>query len=266
MNSKKNTLAILLFLSVSITTYASSIKHILFDVNVLIQTSTTKASNFVGVINSMKYTTMLGKIPSKADFFKALEQVPAQANQLTYYEDLIMPRILSDWFLGLESNSTILSTIFHYLDKSNMTRVEKTIFKNVSSMMMTPSVFISTQYIVTEFSKILHKLKKLGHRIYIVGNWDKESHALLMKMMQGKGLPEKDFCYFSHESQQIKPHPLFFDRFLQKYNLKREDCVIIEIEKNHAQIERKQGFNTVLLHNSSAMQLKSKLAQVGIHV
>ncbi|MBV8660950.1 MAG: HAD hydrolase-like protein [Candidatus Dependentiae bacterium] len=270
MNCRSKTIAILFFLFISTDLNAvpqdKNIKHIFIDINTILTINKTAASKIVGIINSMKYTAKMGHIPSKTDFFKSLKNVPAITEEQTYNDDLIMPVILCDWLLGLQTNHMIRSTIFQYLEKSSLSEIEKTIFKNVSSMMMSPSIFIETQYLIKEFSKLFHSLKKAGYTLYLIGNWDKESEPYLMRLLSGHSFPDSNHCYFSNKAKNLKPNPDYFDKLLKYYNLSKKECLIIDIEKNHAYSARNQGFNTILLHDFSPAQLKSELTRIGIQI
>lgn len=267
MNCKTKTIAFFFLFLISSNLQSSAIKHIFIDINAIIAPSTTAASKIVGIINSMKYTAIVGHIPNKFDFFKALKNVPAKTNQVTYNEDLAMPAILCDWLLGLQPNATIKSEIYQYLEKSHLSEIEKTIFKNISLMMTSPSIFIDTQYLIKDFSKILQTLRKMGYQIYLIGNWDKESEALLMKLMSGHGLPDAKHCYFSNKAKQLKPNTKYFEQLLQHFNItNKHECLLIDVEKAHAQAARNLGFPTILLHGHSSMQLKSELNRVGIRL
>lgn len=268
MNYKNKMLTILVFF-VTATTHvqANQIKHIFIDINAIIKPSQTAASKIVGIINSMRYTATVGHIPCRSDFFKALKNVPAQTTQQTYNEDLLMPAILCDWLVGAQSNHAVRMAINHFLDNNHsISDIEKTIFKNISSMMLSPSVFIETQYLVKDFVKIIQNLKKSGYIVYIIGNWDKESEPYLKKLLNGNSLPDQRNCYFSSKAKQLKPHTEYFDKLVKHYNLKKHECLIIDVEKTHAQQARIAGFNTILLHNHSNTQLKSELARIGIRV
>lgn len=269
MNYTNKTLALLVFFLTSfyvdLAAANKNIKHIFIDINAIIVPSQTAASKIIGIINSMKYTAIVGAIPSRADFFKALKNVPALTHQQTYNEDLVMPPILCDWLLGLQTNHAIRAGINQYLDQSSMQNIEKTIFKNITAMMMSPSTFIDTQYILKDITKILHTLKKAGYTIYLIGNWDKESEPHLMKLCNGHFLPDARHCYFSHKAKQLKPNADYFHQLLEHFKVAKKECLMIEVEKLHAQKARIEGFSTILLYGNSAIQLKSELIRMGIN-
>lgn len=267
MNYTKKTIALLfLFVTFSASAQAPAIKHIFIDINAIVQPSQTAASKIVGIINSIKYTGVVGHIPSRYDFFKALQNVPAQTTQQTYNEDLLMPAILCDWLLGLQSNQAVKSAISHYLDTTSLSDIEKTIFKNISGMMLAPSTFIETQYVIKDFSKVFHALKKAGYTVYLVGNWDKESEPYLLKMLNTNNFPDARHCYFSNKAKNLKPNSEYFNQLIKHFNLKKNECLIVDIEKTHAQAARTAGFPTILLHSHNCAQLKSELTRVGIRV
>ncbi len=267
MNFKTKTITVLFFFLSTITIECSAIKHIFIDINAIVTPSATAASKIVGIINSMKYTAVVGKIPSRCDFFKALKNVPALTDQTTYNEDIAMPAILCDWLLGLQTNAVIKSTIYEHLEKSHVSEIEKTIFKNISLMMMSPAIFIETQYVIKEFSKILHKLKKMGYKVYIIGNWDKESEPLLIKLLNHNFTPESKYYFFSNKARQLKPNSQYFDLMLKQFHISnKHECLVIDVEKTHAQAARNLGFSTILLHGQNITQLKSELNRVGIRL
>lgn len=249
------------------TIESTTIKYIFIDINALIAPSTTAASKIIGIINSMKYTASVGHIPSRADFFNALQRIPAKTNQVTYNEDLAMPPILCDWLLGLQTNHAIKTEISHYLEKSRLSEIEKTIFKNISMMMLSPSMFIDTQYLIKDFNKIIQTLKKMGYTVYLIGNWDKESEPMLMKLLAGNNMPDSKHCYFSHKAKQLKPNPHYFELLLEHFKIaNKHECLVIDVEKSHTQAARNFGFSTIFLHGHNASQLKSELNRVGIRL
>lgn len=254
------------WLSMSIHLHGATIKHIFVDINTLIATSQSIASKHVGIIASMRYLASVGHIPSKVDLFKALQDVPAQTDQFTHNDNLLMPLIFSDWLMGLQSNSSIKANIYHYLEKSHLTEVEKTIFKNISNMMLSPTIFIDTQYLIKEMVKILNHLKKAGYTVYIIGNWDKESEPYLMKLLHHHLTIDAKHCYFSNKAKQLKPQAAYFDELIHHFHLQKKDCLIIDVEKNHVQSARNLGFTTILLHGQNHQQLKSELTRIGIRL
>ena len=147
MNCKNKTIAILFFFLASINLEASAIKHIFIDINTIIKPSQTAASKVVGIINSMKYTAVVGNIPSKADFFKALKNVPARTQQQTYNDDLLMPAILCDWLTASQTNYAIRAAIFQHLDHDkNLSDIEKTIFKETLTQLLPKKFPLAPDY------------------------------------------------------------------------------------------------------------------------
>jgi len=266
MNLKKVILALVFFFS-QINNIDATIKHIFIDINALIATNTSAAAKVVGIINSMKYAAKVGHIPSKSDLFKALSNVPSESTEITWNEDLVAPTILSDWLLGLRSNSSIHYAITHYLNHSRLSDIEKTIFKNITSMMMTPTMFIETQLVLKDVAKIISLLKKAGYKVYIIGNWDAESQPYLFKLLHGNSLPDSRSCYFSNQAKLLKPSTKYFDCLLEHFNItNKQECLIIDVEKHHVQGARNAGLNAILFHGHNPVQLKSELNRTGIRL
>ena len=180
-----------------------------------------------------------------------------------------MPGILCDWLLNLQSNAAIKQAIYQYLDKSSYSDIEKTIYKNISSMMLSPKTFIDTQYLhmIKDFVKLFQTLKKAGYDVHIIGNWDKESEPYLLKLMHSHHMPTSmQQCYFSCKAKELKPNPEYFNQLLQTYKTTKHECVIVDIEKMHTQKAKEQGFTSILLHSATPTQLKSELARIGIRL
>jgi|GEM_PF-847255 len=264
--SYKKTLLLLLIISSNKNYTASRIKHIFVDINAVIATSKSAASKYVGIFDSVKYSTKVGHFPAKADLFKALKKTSAKSSYEVHNENLLMPAIFSDWFLGLQTNAVIKGAIHTHLDQSKLSNIEKTIFKNISNMMLTPANLIDTQYVLKDVVKMLHHIKKSGHySIYLIGNWDKESQPLLMKMLQNHNwLSNPAHCFFSNKVKKIKPQSDFYTELLSHYNVDMKECLIIDVEKQHAQESKKFGISTIHLQNHNVSQLKSELAHYGI--
>ncbi len=259
---KKNLVLIACFTTYSLL--SSPIKHIFVDISAIISTSTMAAAKHVGMINSVRYGAVVGHTPTKSDFFKALGNVPAISPCQTYNDNILMPCIFSDWLLGLKTNKQIKTIIYNYLDNSDLSHIEITIFKNITNMMMTPSALIETQCVVKDITKILFNLKKAGYKLYLIGNWDKESENLLMKLLQGYNLPQNHDCYFSSKAKKLKPDPEYFTCLCSHFKATPKECLIIDTEKHHTLAARNSGISTILLHNHNASQLKSELARIGI--
>lgn len=262
MNKK---LLSLLFLFLSLQLNAT-IDHVFIDINLLIDTSSSAASKEIGTWNATKYLARMGKIPNKADFFKSLKNCPALSLQQTHNDDLPMPLVFSDWLVGLEPNNAIKNRIFKYLDKSSLHDIEKTVFKNISNMMLSPSVFIGTQYFRKDIMKIIQTIKKSGiDKIYFIGNWDKESEPLLMKMLQSQSIGDAKHCIFSNKLKQLKPHAEYYDALIAYGDFEPSNCLVIDVEKTHIKGAKNGGMKSILIKDHSAHQLKHDLAQYGIH-
>lgn len=263
----KHTMAAILFLSLSYNVDAT-IHHLFIDVNILLETCTKAATKEVGLWDITKYTAYMGKAPNKADFFKSLKNCPAQSTLQTYNEDIAMPLILSDWFIGLEKNSVIKSKILTYLDKHpGMSNIEKTIFKNIANMMLTPAVFIGTQLLKKDIVKIIQKLQKsMVYSVHIIGNLDKESEPLLIKLLQAQFIADSSHCIFSNRLQQLKPHDGYYNALIDYCKFDPKECLVVDIEKKHVQGAKNAGMSSILIQGQSASQLKNELSRHNIQV
>ena len=132
-------------------------------------------------------------------------------------------------------------------------------------MMLSPKVFIDTQYLRKDIVKVLHGLHKHADQsIHLIGNWDKESEPLLIKMIAHETDIDAKHCIFSNKLKQIKPQNGFFDALLAHCKYDPKECMVIDVEKKHIQGAKDAGMMTICIKDHSASQFKSDLSRYSI--
>ena len=90
-----------------------------------------------------------------------------------------------------------------------------------------------------ELLDLIKELKK-NNKVYILSNYNRVA-ALYYKSLDG--LKDLDGYVFSYEYKLVKPEEELFQIFLDKYNLKKEDCYFIDDTLDSIHIAQSIGIN-----------------------
>ena len=90
-----------------------------------------------------------------------------------------------------------------------------------------------------ELLDLIKELKK-NNKVYILSNYNRVA-ALYYKSLDG--LKDLDGYVFSYEYKLVKPEEELFQIFLDKYNLKKEDCYFIDDTLDNINIAQSIGIN-----------------------
>jgi 2-haloacid dehalogenase len=106
-----------------------------------------------------------------------------------------------------------------------------------------------------------NELKAAGYGIYGLTNWNNETFC----QVRGKRVFQVlDGMIVSAEEKLLKPEPEIYECLLERYGLKREECVFIDdVPKNVAGAEA-VGIRAILFENPS--QVRRALAALGVKV
>lgn len=264
-------LSILLIACSTISTYTYDIKAIFIDIEALFETNDMKASKHVGKINSIKYLTKVGHVPSQADLFKQLKAVPATSTEVVFNQNLEMPLIFSDWLLGVQPVATLQTAITKYLASAktsavtgkNITDIEKTILENIVDMMFTPSKLAGTQQTTSQMPKIIDQLKAQGYKVYLAGNC---ADILAFKKEFDKVFAKLDGFYSSGKLHLLKPYQAFYKEVLLQTHVSAAQALWIETEDRFVKNATKFGYNVVQFNPDKPKNIHQELQKFGIKV
>ncbi len=93
----------------SISLYPAKFTALFFDVEAIFHTNSMRASSYIGKIDSLRYLSSVGHLPSQEDLFKQLKSVKAQSTQVTYNKNLAMPLIFSEPSLAINFRHNLVS-------------------------------------------------------------------------------------------------------------------------------------------------------------
>ena len=112
----------------------------------------------------------------------------------------------------------------------------------------------------SETVEIMRKLKAAGYRLFGLSNWSAEKFALVKHKYEAFNLFER--IMVSGEVRLVKPDPAIFRLFLQKIQLKPEECLLIDDSVENIESAQKMGFATH--HFTSPARLEESLKILGL--
>ena len=129
-----------------------------------------------------------------------------------------IPDYMGEWMCGNRSSAEIQTEIittikknpqwFGAFEKKPITRMTRAIF--------TPERFAASRVRIESIIKLAKKLKKQGHPIYVLSNWDAESFAI-MREKHADFFDLLNGWVISGEVHKAKPSPDIYELLMQKY-------------------------------------------------
>lgn len=236
---------------------------IFFDIETIFYTNKMRASGYIGKINSLRYASHVGHLPSQEDLFKQLKPLKAKSTEITYNNNLEMPLIFSDWLLATESSTKIKDTIQKYFANKDISEIEKKVLFAIVSMMLTPQDLADTQEVNAKIIKVIEKLKQQNVKIFLTGNWANIT-SLKMRFSEVFGLFNNVFM--SGDLHLLKPSARFYQTVLTKSGMLENNCVWIESEPKFITQARKCGLNTISCPKDNHDSLLQGLRTLGFSV
>lgn len=240
-----------------------NITALFIDVEAVFQTDSLRASSYIGKIDSLRYLSNMGRLPSQADLFKQLKSIKAKSSQVTYNNNLELPLILSDWLASAQSANKLKETIQKYFNNKNISDIEKKVLFAIVSMMLTPEHLAHTQKISSKMESLLEKIKRSGIKIYLVGNWAqisplKSEFSHLFSLFTG--------VYVSGDLHLLKPSSEYYHTVLEKSGIKAEKALWIETEQKFIAKVKKLGMNVISYSHDNHDHFIRALRQLDIAV
>lgn len=158
------------------------------------------------------------------------------------------PPIMCAWLAGTMTNEQIrtlvLSSIQAFPDWFDH-RVEQKIITNIVNMIFTPEDFVSTRKPYRNSFRMVKRLKRDGHNIYILSNWDPESMNILIREYP-KLFNMVSGVMISGEEHELKPSPVIYQRMLEKYNLNPQETWFIDNQQDNVNVAKSQNMSGIL--------------------
>ncbi len=261
---KKLILFLISFSSLSsISLYPAKITALFLDVEIIFKTNSMRASSYVGKIDSLRYLSSVGHLPSQEDLFKQLKSVKAQSNQITYNKNLAMPLIFSDWLATVQSNTKLKDTIQKYFTNKNISDIEKKVLFAIVNMMMTPQHLADTQEVSSKIETLLAKLKASKIKIFLVGNW---AHIASLRSKFSEIFKFFEGVFVSGDLHLLKPTQEYYTTVLSKSGMPAEQSLWIETESKFSSQAKSYGLNVATCNPEHHDELVKALRSHGFSV
>ncbi len=230
--------------------------NIIFDLgDVLIETKYMRALWNIGPLKLVSYaTTGHNPFGSHKKLFNYLDTIlPADPNQEVVKDahSHILPQLMVDWLKGTISGQEILDII--HKTPGNFANVQEEILvRAVAETIFTPEYFVQTRSLVKEGINAVLVLKKKGHKVYILSNWEPAS----FKLMQ-EDYPDFfalfDGIVISGDIGLVKPDPAIYEYLLHKYNLKPSESILIDDQIDNINAARDLGIHGILYQKKRSL-------------
>ncbi len=238
-------------------------KAIFFDVEAIFHTNSMRASSYIGKIDSLRYLSAVGHLPSQEDLFKQLKSIKAQSTQTTFNKNLIMPLIFSDWLASVQSNTKLKDIIQKYFTSKSISDIEKKVLYAIVSMMLTPQHLADTQEVNGKMETLLTKLKTSKIKLFLVGNW---AHIASMRSEFPHIFKLFDGVHVSGDLHLLKPTEEYYKTVLSKSGIAAQDALWIETESKFATAAKNYGFNVATCNPDDHSELINALRSYGLSV
>ena len=247
----------------SISLYPAKFTALFFDVEAIFHTNSMRASSYIGKIDSLRYLSSVGHLPSQEDLFKQLKSVKAQSTQVTYNKNLAMPLIFSDWLAAVQPNTKLKDIIQKYFNHKNISDIEKKVLYAIVSMMMTPQHLADTQEVSSKIETLLSKLKTCKVKLFLVGNW---AHIGSLRSEFPEIFKLFDGVYVSGDLHLLKPTQEYYNLVLAKSGIMAQDALWIETESKFTTSAKSYGLNVTTYNIDHHDELIQTLRSYGLSV
>ena len=102
--------------------------------------------------------------------------------------------------------------------------------------------------------QILRELKGKNYRVFALSNWSAETFPIARKKFDFLGL--LDGVVLSGEEKMNKPEPEIYRRLLARYQLRADNCVFTDDNKDNVSAAKALGIDSILFTNPEQLRLE----------
>lgn len=175
-----------------------------------------------------------------------------------------LPLLMQEWLAGTISCDNAIAHIKNAVnDNPDLFNcpIERKFILKIMSFIFNPKRFIETQEVHPDAIKIVTKLKENGFQVYALSNWDPESFVLMQEKHQDL-FSLFDGIMISGGEGLVKPSPLFYHAFLNKYNLDPKLCIFIDDQKINILGAQSVGMHGVVCPTSNKYTFLKRTANL----
>lgn len=260
-------------------------KAIVFDLgNVLVKPSKFRASHYIGWRRFGGYIFRDHKNPAHISdkVFDVLHQLGEQESLesgiFATYRQKKLPGIMCSWFAGQISGTEIIAQAkqkIQELSKENyfVSSREQEIIERIITLMFDPNLLVRYTKVKKRGLRLVKKLARKNHQLYILSNWDKLSFDILYTAPHMQKLFKyfkRDNIIISAEAGALKPYRTIYEKFKkyiaeqdQQKLTKRDELFFIDDQEDNIKtaVDFMIGF---YLENDNYKALKRQFKDYGL--
>lgn len=207
---------------------------------------------------------MNGRNKLTQDLFALLElytgkQISENNEFVRDHHGAIVPKILFDWLIGsLNSQEAIVLAYEKCFSKMPKNFVNQALYDGLK-IIFNPKLMAACakpNEDIVQFINFLVKESSQQYNLYILSNYALDSFQALYEEHQDIfSLIPKDHIFISAEHHCVKPHKVCYEKFLQLYKLKPEECLFIDDQEVNIDAAINAGMHGVVYKGSNIMKL-----------
>jgi FMN phosphatase YigB (HAD superfamily) len=249
----------------------NSIKCIIWDAGSTLTTvGRLQIAQEMGAKTIMQMLWYLGsKYNIQKTIFEVLEdyagrQIAPSYELLSYDKNqLVLPRLMSEtWFCSRISNDELMKEIDKAVDQWNpgrpVSKKERVMLKRVLKTALSAKILGKHTRCAPEALELVRTFHLQGFRQYILSNFEKEAFEIAYANPVNKELFSyipREHIVISGDCKMIKPHRCIYEYFLSRYDLKPEECLLIDDRWENVNMARECGMYAITLKNENYKQL-----------
>jgi HAD superfamily hydrolase (TIGR01549 family) len=227
--------------------------NIIFDLGgVLIDTDNTRAFWELGPINLLRYWKQNHSNNHLVTIFyktlNAITQTENNPDNICDHQARSLPLLMCEWLKSTKSCQEIRAIVYQAIDQHpewfNSSQ-EQRMMAYMTRMIFTPDLFCRTRTLIPEGVEFVKECKRMGHRVYILSNWDNESFRIV-RSQYSDFFSLFDGIIISGDIGAAKPQPLMYDQFTKQFD--PATCIFIDDQPENiaaAQIKGIYGIQCV---------------------
>jgi len=213
--------------------------NIIFDLHgVLIQTDKSFIFRKTKPASTIFYTISHMKNPGKA-LFQALDEVPSfNTYNVQACDDSgnPLPAIFCDYLAGTPSDQI--------LDRISETIGISGALWNLAQGIFNPELFAQSISFIEQGVDLAYDCADQGFDLYLLSNIDTETFDILKENNPEffglfKGIVISGECHL------LKPDPAIYDHLINKFNLKKPECVFLDDQEVNCNAAEKDGISSI---------------------
>lgn len=183
--------------------------------------------------------------------------------------DLPLPHFMSDtWLCSRIPNKELIKHINKAVDqwkpKRPVSKAERKIIKKVLCTALSAKIIGKHTRCAPEALELVKQCDRLGYNQYILSNFEKEAFERAYTNEKNQELFRyiaRENIVISGECGMIKPYRCIYEYFLEKYDLKPEECLLIDDRPENTRRARLCGMYAITLKNGDYKQLERTLEE-----